>query len=228
MPLQAPRSARAPALQVTAKVGQLTWFHGALPHGGMTCEAVVDDCEWKPATRCHLDSSHHQREQGCFHFERSEDICFPLSRSKFMTDLIPVLNLVGGDNICIALTEISNRSEDSCKLTKEQAVTRNKHLVGQRSDTLDLLTPDAPLGPVVLLEQMKETVERLEQLVGTRMDPKMKRQVAARGCGCKKAHEAKASLNELVARVRAGLAPEVSKRKTDDGPAAACVKKGKN
>ena len=107
-------------IKVTAKKGQLIWFHGTLPHGRtMTYKAVDDDCEWKPAIHGHLDDSHHHREQGSFDFEFSEDVYFPLSHSKFMTDLIPVLNL-GEDIIYVALTEIMSRKKGNCQLTTMQ------------------------------------------------------------------------------------------------------------
>ena len=127
-----------------------------------------------------------------------------------MTDLIPVLNL-GEDNACrVALTEISNRNKDECALTTEQAATHNEHLVGQRSDTLDLLTPSAPLGPVlVLLEQMRDAVERLEQLVGALMDPKMRCQVMAKGPGVTSIKAARVDLKNWLPGSGQGLLPQL-------------------
>lgn len=109
-------------------------------------------------------------------------------------------------------------------------MTYNKHLlVVQYSDTLDLLTPNTPLGPVDVLKRTEETVKRLEQLVGIFMNLKIHCQLRAKGTGSTKVNEAIRNLRNLVVRVRKGLAPEItiSKRENDDGPAGASGSKTK-
>ena len=155
-----------PMMQVSAGKGQCIWFHGALPHGGMTYKASVDGFDWKPAIHGHLDSSHHCREQGYFDFSNSEDVYFPLEHSRFMTDQFPVLNK-GIDAIHLALLEIQERNQAKSGLSKAEAIKYNSFLIGWSTEDLELLPPksNTNLGPAVILQQMSETVSRLEQLV---------------------------------------------------------------
>jgi hypothetical protein len=166
-----------PMLQVTAKKGQFIWFHGALPHGGITYKASVDGCDWKPAIHGHLDSSKHTRVQGYFDFESSDDVYFPLEHCKYQKDQFPVLDK-GVDAVYTALQVIQSRNRDKCELDNDQAMKYNSMLVGWSSKDLDLLVPKKNLGPAVVLDQMKETVKRLEQLIAmshiTKVKPKGK------------------------------------------------------
>ena len=58
---------------------------------------------------------------------------------------------------------MKRRRNAAAPLDKDQAV-KCKHLVGVHADALPLVTPQAPLGPAVMLGLMKETVTRLEEL----------------------------------------------------------------
>jgi hypothetical protein len=145
IPLDSPRTIYVctPMIQVTAQKGQFVWFHGALPHGGMTHEANETGTDWRPAIHGLLDSSHHVRTQGYFDFESSEDICFPVEHSKFLTDLFPILDK-GEDITHTALQEIMACNTPNCDLTEAQAMRCNHCFVGRHGETLNLLSPIAP------------------------------------------------------------------------------------
>jgi hypothetical protein len=183
IPLIDPRSIYVctPMLQAEAEWGQFIVFHGALPHGGMTYKASMAGNDWKPAIHGHLDSKFHDRVQGYFDFESSDDVYFPLSHSRFMADQFPILDK-GGDILWAALEEIMQRNRPVCKLTDLEAVKYNQFLVGQYSDKLELLNPSTtPMGPENILVQMKDTYKRLDQLIklGNSCD---KRLVSGKGC----------------------------------------------
>jgi hypothetical protein len=102
--------------------------------------------------------------QGYFDFENSDDVYFPLEHSKFMNDQFPVLDK-GQETVYVALNNIYARNKEKCRLSIKEAVRYNTLLVGWCSETLELLTPKEPLGPVCVLDPMKETVTRLQQLL---------------------------------------------------------------
>jgi hypothetical protein len=55
-----------PELKVTAQKGEFIWFHGALPHGGLSYRPSLQGNDWHPAIHGHLDSIHHARKRGDF------------------------------------------------------------------------------------------------------------------------------------------------------------------
>jgi hypothetical protein len=172
IPIQDSRSIYilTPGLVITALKGQFIWFHGALPHGGLTYMASKEGNDWKPAIHGHLDSVHHARKRGDFTFEESDNVYFPLEHTKFMKDLFPIL-YKGVDITWNATIEVNKRLTDPVKgkdyLGKMDPNTVKKYngvLCGNNDADGGVLI-NQNMDVLQLLEQMEITSSRLKELV---------------------------------------------------------------
>jgi hypothetical protein len=170
IPLDEPRTifVCTPQLLVTAKKGQYIWFHGALPHGGKTYKASMEGNDWKPAIHGHLDSLFHTRKRGDFAFEGSDNVYFPLEHARFMKDLFPILER-GLDTSFNVMKLISERASDTetgaeylNSLTPIQVSLYNSNVCGYYPE---LKTLPIPTGTPELMELIKTTANRLEELL---------------------------------------------------------------
>jgi hypothetical protein len=137
LPLENQRTiyVHTPQNQVTVKKGQVLYFDGDLPHGGITYLVEGDGTDWYPAIHGHIDSTLMKRKRGFFEYKGSSDVYHPDEHLKFEKDLGPPLEAVER-TLGILVEEMSNRSEKEDgkeyvkALQKTEKQTYNRSLCG--------------------------------------------------------------------------------------------------
>jgi hypothetical protein len=193
-----------PQTLVTVKRGQFLWFHGALPHGGITYKASKEGRDWHPAIHGHLDSIFHERKSGDLSFSNSAHVYFPKEHLELKDDLgVPLLDV--HKQLGLIMEKIWERSSRgdrrSCKayvktLTQEQLECYNSVLCApyQENKTIGL---DYDMQ----VKQMENIGNRLNELLNQKHIGKANKQTRSGN-----------NLAKLVGQIKDGTYFESKKR----------------